>query len=176
MNSSTAAKPDACQPCRLSRDLELLRHTELLGGINLDMIKLFAYLSTRRSYRAGDQLIEQNQKADGAFILISGAVDVSVKHRGKEIKLQSLKQDDFFGELALLAQFDWFFTVTAATDVEVLIIPRHAFQKVLEKFPDQKDDLIERVIQLRVNRLVNQTSYMLDTFLSPDTNISTSLI
>lgn len=176
MNSSTAANPDSSQICRLSRDLELLRHTELLGGINLDMVKLFAYLSVRRSYRAGDLIIEQNKKADKAFLLINGSVDVSVLHRDKEIKLQPLKQDDFFGELALLAQFDWFFSIRAATDVEVLIINRNTFQKVIEKFPDQKDILVERVIQLRVSRLIDQTSYMLDNFISADESLATSLI
>lgn len=176
MNSSTAANPDTSQTCRLAKDLELLRHTELLGGVNLDMVKLFAYLSVRRTYRAGDLLIEQNQKADRAFILISGDVDVSVEHRNKMISIQTLKQDDFFGELALLAQFDWFFSVRATTDVEVLIIHRHAFQKVIDKFPDQKDLLIERVIQLRVNRLIDQTSLMLDNFIAADQAPATSLI
>jgi len=176
MSSSTGPIPDSSQPCRLSRDFDLLRHSGLLGGVNLDMVKLFAYLSTRRSYRAGDRLIDQGQKADGAFILISGSVDLMVRHRDQEITLQPLKKDDFFGELALLAQFDWFFSVRAATDVEVLVISRHAFQKVIEKFPSEKDVLIERVIQLRVSRLVGQTSYMLDRFVSADEPLATSLI
>lgn len=177
MNSSTAANPDTSQTSRMMvRDLELLRHTELFGGLNLNMVKLFAYLSVRRSYSGGDLIVEQNQKADKAFILISGKVDVSVLHRDKEIKMQPLKQDDFFGELALLAQFDWFFSIRAATDVAVLIIHRHAFQKVTEKFPDQKDILVERVIQLRVNRLIDQTSYMLDNFILADESLATSLI
>jgi len=176
MSSSTAANPDSSQTCRMSQDLELLRHTDLLGGINLDMVKLFAYLSIRRSYRAGDFIIEQNMTADNAFILISGTVEVSVLHKDREINLQPLKQDDFFGELALLAPFDWFFSVRAATDVEVLVIHRHAFQKVSEKFPDQRDILVERVIQLRVNRLIDQTSYMLDKFISADESLATSLI
>lgn len=176
MDSSTAPIPESSQPCRLSRDFELLRQSELLGGVNLDMVKLFAYLAVRRSYRSGDRLIDQGQKADRAFALISGSVDVTVRHRDQEIKLQPLKKDDFFGELALLAQFDWFFSVRAATDVEVLVISRHAFQKVIEKFPSEKDVLTERVIQLRVSRLVDQTSYMLDRYLSTDEPLATSLI
>lgn len=176
MNSSTAAKADSCQTCRLTQDMELLRHTALLGGLNLDMVKLFAYLSVRRSYRAGDLLIEQHEKADKAFLLINGTVVVSLQHRDREVTLQPMKQDDFFGELALLAQFDWFFSVKAVTDLDVLIIHRHSFQKVIEKFPDQKDMLIERVIQLRVNRLIDQTTYMLDKCIPADEILATSLI
>ena len=176
MTSSTAANPESCHTCRLSQDLELLRRTTLLAGIGLDIVKLFAYLSIRRTYQAGDLLIEQNQKADKAFILINGTLDVSVHHRDKDIRLQPLKEDDFFGELALLAAFDWFFSVRAVTDVEVLIIHRRSFQKILEKFPSHKDMLIERVIQLRVDRLVRQTSFMLDKFLSADEPPVISLI
>jgi CRP-like cAMP-binding protein len=108
--------------------------------------------------------------------LINGTLDVSVHHRDKDIRLQPLKEDDFFGELALLAAFDWFFSVRAVTDVEVLIIHRRSFQKILEKFPSHKDMLIERVIQLRVDRLVRQTSFMLDKFLSADDPPVISLI
>jgi len=168
MNLSTATNPDSSQTCRLSRDFELLRHTALLGGLNLDMVKLFAYLSIRRTYRSGDLLIEQNRKADKAFILIDGQLDLSVLHRNREIKLQPLKHKDFFGELALIAQFDWFFSVRAASDTKVLVIHRYAFQKVLEKFPTQKDILIERVIQLRIKRLIDLTSMMLDTMIAAD--------
>jgi len=76
----------------------------------------------------------------------------------------------------LLAQFDWFFTIKAVDSVEALIIDRATFQKVLEKFPEHKDTLIERVVQLRVERLIDQTSFMLDKFLSSDQKPATALI
>lgn len=121
-------------------------------------------------------MIEQGEKADKAYILNEGVIEVSVTHKGTEVTLQRLGKDDFLGELALLAQFDWFFSATAVTDVEVLVLDRIGFQKVLEKYPDHKNALIERVIQLRVDRLVDQTSFMLDRMEPADTTSSTSLI
>lgn len=147
---------------RLSSDFELLRHSPVFSGLNPEVVKLFAYLSVHRSYKTGDFLVEQGQKADKAFILVRGSVDITVIHRGHRMTLQRLEKDSFFGELALLAQFKWFFNAQAGDDTEVIIIDRTAFQKVIEKYPEQKDKLIERLVQLRVDRLVNQTSFMLD--------------
>ena len=98
-----------------------------------------------------------------------------VTHKGEQVRLQRLENEGCFGELALLAQFDWFFSVQALSAVDVLIIDRNAFQKVLEKYPAHKDGLIERVIQLSVARLVQQTSSMLDRILPTGTIPSTAL-
>ena len=167
MTSSTTTTEYVNQgSSRLSSDFTLLRQSPVFSGIHHDVVKLFAYLSTRRSLKAGDYLIEQGKKATQAFILVEGAVEITVHHRGREIVLQQLKPGSVFGELALLAKFNWFFSARATSDAEVIIINQTAFQKVIEKFPEQKDKLIERVIQIRVNRLENQTTFMLDQLLS----------
>ena len=168
MISSTAIETDNSHACRLTRDFELLRHSPLFSGLHLDVVKLFAYLSSRRTFQPGDVLIRQGEKADKAFVINGGDAQLSVLHKGREVGLQQFKREDFFGELALPAQFNWFFSVTALNAVDALVIDRAVFQKVLEKFPDQKDGLIERVIQLRVSRLIEQTSFMLDRLLPAD--------
>jgi len=165
-SSTTADKYVNQQSNRLSCDFTVLRQSPIFSGVHHDVVKLLAYLSTHRSFQPGDYLIEQGKKANQAFIMISGTVEITVHHRGKEIVLQQLKASSVFGELALLAQFDWFFNTRAVSEVEVIMIDQTAFQKVIEKFPEQKDKLIERVIQIRINRLETQTAYMLDQFLS----------
>lgn len=176
MSSSTADGSRSNNIARLTKDFDLLRHSSLFSGLHLDVVKLFAYLSVRKTFRQGDLLIEQGEKADKAYVLNEGLVEVSVSHKGREVTLQRLGKDDFIGELALLAQFDWFFSARAATDVEVLVLERIAFRKVLEKYPAHKDALIERLIQLRVDRLVEQTGFMLDQIELADSTPSTSLI
>lgn len=148
--------------CQLTCDFEILRRSPILTGVNLDVVRLFAYLAKRRSYTAGEYLIEQGKRADRALLLIRGSVEITVVHRHREIVLQELEVNTFFGELSLLANFKWFFNARAAADSEVLVISQTAFQKVLEKYPEHKDKLIERVVKLRVDRLIEQTGYMLD--------------
>ncbi len=176
MISSTPAETENANVCRLTKDFELLRHSPLFSGLHLDVVKLFAYLSTRRTFQSGDLLIQQGEKADKAYILNEGEVELLVLHHGSQVTLQRLKRDDFFGELALLAQFNWFFSVRALTVCDALVINRPVFKKVLEKFPEHKDVLIERVIQLRVDRLTNQIAFMLDRLMPDDITASKPLI
>lgn len=167
-SSTTPDKYVTSQGCRLSSDFEHLRHSPVFSGLNPEVVKLFAYLSQHRLYKPGDILIEQGQKADKAFLVISGSAEITVEHRGRTITLQKLGKDSFFGELALLAQFKWFFNAQARNHLEVIIIDRTAFQKVIEKYPEHKDKIVERLIQLRVERLVNQTSFILDQIVDHD--------
>ncbi len=176
MSSSTVVETENTHACRLTRDFELLRHTPLFSGLHLDVVKLFAYLCSRRTFQPGDMLIQQGEKADKAFVLSDGSAEMTVLHKGREVMLQRHEKEDFFGELALLAQFTWFFSVKAITMVDALVIDRAVFQKVLEKFPGEKDRLIERVIQQRVNRLIDQTSFMLDKLTPADEMPDTPLI
>lgn len=176
MNSSTEAENNHQSACRLTDDFELLRHSSLFSGLHLDVVKLFAYLSNRRSYRLGDVLIEQGSQADRAYIISEGAIDITITHKEREVVLQRLSKGDFFGELALLAQFDWFFTARAATDLQALEIERSSFQKILEKYPDYKDQLIERIVQVRVDRLIDQTNFMLDNLALSDNDHAAGII
>ena len=167
--STTPDKYVTSSGCRLSADLEILRHSAIFSGLNLDVVKLFAYLSNHRMLKPGDVLVEQGSKAEKAFLVISGSAVVTVEHRGRTVTLQRVEEGSFFGELALLAPFKWFFNVQALDDLEVLIIARTAFQKVIDKYPKYKDTLIERLVQMRIGRLANQTAAMLDQMLDEDT-------
>lgn len=165
MNSSTKPdNPEACASCRITDDFERIRYSPVFSGLNLDVVRLFAYLSPHRSIKKGNYLTIQGQKADKAFI-INGSVEITVEYKGKLIPLQKLGEDSSFGELALLAQFDCFFNSRAVEDSDIIVIDRNTFQKALEKYPEYKDKLIERIVQLRVDRLVHQTSFILDQIL-----------
>lgn len=163
MSSSTKPENPATQAeCKLTCDLEVLRQSPVFGGADSEVLKLFAYLATRKKYRVGDQIITEGKESEKAYYLISGTAEVTMNHRGNEVILQKLQPQTFFGELALLAQFKWFFSVYPLEECEILEISRESFQKILEKFPNKRENLIEKIVQLRVQRLSEQTEYMLD--------------
>ena len=158
MSSSTTAD---CS-CRITLDFDQLRKTELFAGAPAEVVKLFAYFARHRHYPAGNRIIIQGEKAEKCYLLLSGEVEISTRHRDKEIVVQRLTAGSFFGELALLARFDWFFSSSVKLDAEVIEISREAFQKVLSRYPEKRDKIIEKVVQLRISRFENQTSHMLD--------------
>lgn len=148
--------------CKITCDLEILRQSPIFTEADPEVLKLFAYLATHKRYRIGDEIITQGKEAREAYYLIAGKAEVTTHHRGKEVILHHLHPLTFFGELALLARFKWFFSVHTLEECEVLVISRESFQKVLEKFPEKRDKLIEKIIQLRVQRLTEQTEFMLE--------------
>ncbi len=87
-SSMTADKYVNQESNRLSCDFTILRQSPIFSGVHHDVVKLLAYLSTHRSFQPGDYLIEQGKRANQAFILINGIVEITVQHRGKEIVLQ----------------------------------------------------------------------------------------
>lgn len=160
--SAKMQKTEDSGSCQLTCDLEILQKSPVFGGADADVLKLFAYLAKRRTYTPGEKIIVEENEADAAYYLISGLADVTTLHRGTTVLLQRLAPQTFFGELALLARFKWFFSVQVIESSEVMIITRESFQKVLENFPKRREKLIEKIIQLRVERLVEQTSFLLD--------------
>lgn len=162
MSLSTTTECDST--CRISRDFDILRKTELFSSTSPEILKLFAYLAKHRRYESGEPIIRQGEKAGSAYFTLKGEVEISTSHKGREVTLQYLKKNSFFGELALLAKFDWFFTARAVNATEVLIIDRESFKKIIEKYPEKKDKIIEKLIQLRISRFEQQNALMLDKF------------
>lgn len=158
MSSSTTTE---CN-CRISIDLGILRQTEVFAGAPTEVVKLFAYLARHRIYQPGDIILSQGTAAESCYFVLKGEVDIVTAHKGQEIVMQRIKTNSFFGELALLARFKWFFSARATSETELLIIDRESFQKVLEKFPEKREKLTEKVIQLRIARFQHQTAYLLE--------------
>ncbi len=158
MSSSTAAE----NSCRISKDFDILRQTELFSSAPAEIIKLFAYLAKHRIYQPGETILTQGENADNCYLILRGEVNVSTLHKGHDIVVQKIQAGNFFGELALLASFEWFFSATARTEAEILITDRESFQKVLDKYPEKRQKITEKIIQLRISRFENQTSYLLD--------------
>jgi CRP/FNR family transcriptional regulator len=148
--------------CRISRDFEILRQTELFSGTPFEIVRLFAYMATHRSYHPGDPIFLRGDNADSACFILNGEVEISTAHREREVILQHLSTNTFFGELALLGKFRWYFTARAVTDVTLLLIDRQSFRKILEKYPEKRDTIIEKIVRTRISRFEQQTTYMLD--------------
>lgn len=160
---------EGCNDCRISRDFEILRKTELFSGTPSEILKLFAYLSKRRLYETGEKIVSQGQQAASAYFILKGNVEITTRHRDTEVTLQHLSESSIFGELALLARFDWFFTATATRQTELLVIDRESFKKIIDRYPERRDQIIEKLIKLRISRFQLQNNLILDRLIQSQT-------
>lgn len=166
MNSSTTPDCKTASPCRISRDFEYLRQLEAFSGTPPEVVKLFAYLVKHRLYAAGQCIVAKGDPADCAFLVIKGSIAIVTIHKQAEVSLQHLDSGSFCGGMALLARFAWPFTARAITETEIIIIDRESFRKVMEKYPERQSAVVEKIIQLRIARMEQQTHNMLDLILA----------
>jgi len=80
---------------------------------------------------AGRNLCEQGSIGREAFILLDGTAQVLRNGR----KVATLRAGDCFGELALLDHGPRTATVTAATDIQVLVLGAREFAAILDEVP-----------------------------------------
>jgi len=165
MNSSTNSELQGNNDrSSLDRKMAFLQRLPFFRDTTLETLRLYAYLAGIEKYPANEPLIVQGEPADRMFLVMSGKVGICGDHHGRQFHLQLLSADGFnyFGELALLADFDWFFSATALTEVTLLSITREAFHKVMEKYPEQLPKTVSRIVKLQIERFVDQTHYLLD--------------
>src|SRR5262249_18831293 len=79
---------------------------------------------------AGDVVMYQGEYGDSFYVVEEGKLEVFVD--GHQVR--SLGPNDFFGELALLADTPRTATVRATTDGRLWVLRRHAFLSVLTGF------------------------------------------
>ncbi len=163
MNSPRESKPT--EPSNhLDDALTILRRLPVFKNISLEMVKLYAYLSRKEQYKKGDIILRQGTPSDRLRLIVQG--DVSITHTvgDREILLQKLSADslNYFGELALITEFDWFFSAYAWNDVSILSISRESFGKVIERYPETYIDTVAEIVKLRIDRFTHQTDYLID--------------
>lgn len=156
----------------LEENMAFLRRQPVFADIPLEMLRLYAYLSQRERFQKDEPIIRQGEPGDRMYLIMTGTVAVCEEYKGREYRLQTLAADGLnsFGELALLAEFDWFYSARAATDVTLLSITREAFRKVLEQYSEQYSEAVADIVRWRTRRFIDQTHALLDQLAAENLN------
>src|SRR5690242_1169720 len=86
-----------------------LSSISLFHTLNKKQIKHLANSTTRRSYKAGEDIVRQGDPATALYVILRGRV--SINKDGRE--LRELGSGDYFGEMALLDEYPRSATATA---------------------------------------------------------------
>jgi CRP/FNR family cyclic AMP-dependent transcriptional regulator len=120
---------------------DLLRRVPLFEGCS---DKELEFISTRvedMEFAAGRVLCEEGQGGADFFIVLSGTADV--KRAGKTIG--TMREGDFFGEIALIDHGPRSATVLARTPMRCLVLGPSQFQDVLRENADIARQLLYAV-------------------------------
>ncbi len=96
-------------------------------------------------YEVGDEIFRQGEKADCAYVLLSGEVEVLKQVNGGLEQVAKLNPGDCFGEIALLCDIPRTATVKCLTPVDVTVLPRDQFMTLAKGYRDLGNALKSRV-------------------------------
>jgi small-conductance mechanosensitive channel/CRP-like cAMP-binding protein len=114
---------------------EVLSRAALFNGISQGTLEILAGNALLDRFERGDTLIRQGDADSDMFLLVEGAVQVSVDKNGAEVMVARMRAGDYFGELSLLTGEPRNATIRAVTAGAAYRISREAISPVIEHDP-----------------------------------------
>jgi cytochrome P450/CRP-like cAMP-binding protein len=127
--------------------------SEALPALSREQVQHLVAHVARADFAPGATIIQQGERADRFFMLVSGEADVvkEVADRPPQV-VHRLRAGDYFGEIGLLQNVRRTATVRAATAVQVLSMDRETFTALVAE-----SDLTSSEIGALVRRRVMST-------------------
>ena len=113
-------------------NLDLLRRVPLFSLLTVAQAEVISGAVIKRRFKRGDALVEQGQKSNALFILLTGRARVMTSDsRGREVILATLAQGDYLGEMSIIDNEPHSATVRAEVQTDVLMLGRAEFARCL---------------------------------------------
>jgi CRP/FNR family transcriptional regulator, cyclic AMP receptor protein len=124
---------------------EVLGALPLFARLPRRQLRGIAKLAKIVDYAPAEVIVQAGERGDSFYLMLDGRASVLGKSR-------ALRPGDFFGEMALIDGGPRSATITAASPVRVMKLPRQAFLKALKADPKIGLTIMETLAE-RVRRL-----------------------
>jgi len=104
--------------------------------------------SYRRTFEKDAEVYVPGDTPSGAFLLVSGSVEISIRRDGIQIPVATLCRGEMFGEMELIDGATRRMTAIAATDCVLQIIKR---EQIVERL-DNADPIVRALLQRQLSR------------------------
>jgi CRP-like cAMP-binding protein len=121
--------------------LELLQRVPLFAGMASDTLEALGAIVEDRDVPAGTALTHEGRHEGYFFVIVSGSV--RIERRGETIN--TLRDGDFLGEIALLDGGPRTATAIAETPCRLLVLTYQRFQQLLDTAPEVRTAILEEV-------------------------------
>jgi hypothetical protein len=127
---------------------EILKKVPLFKGADHNLLKEIAVCLRPCIYTPGDAICTYGEVGDKMYFIRKGFVEV-MSHDGKEV-YATLRDGDFFGELALLTKLPRNANIRSVDYCDLYSLNKESFDNVISNYPD-----FERSIQLMAHERMN---------------------
>ena len=117
---------------------EVLRSVPLFEGMTDHAIATIAGVAEELEYPAGAELTRQGYPGESFIVIVTGRALVEVDgHRVRE-----LGAGEYLGEISLIDGGPRTATVSAIEAIQALVLPRVAFERLIDEFPVVRTDVL----------------------------------
>ena len=130
--------------------IDVLTNVPLFGGLDARAIEALAGFTFRKTFEAGELIVEEGRTGNGLFIIVSGSAEVIKGLQTKQPRtVARLGAGEPIGEMALLGEWPRSASVRALETTECIGIDRWIFLDHLDREPK----LALRLLQIMALRL-----------------------
>ena len=122
----------------------ILARTEFFRICDAEQRRLLAFASVRKRHKAASIIYEAGEPATGAMVLIAGTVQ-TFEPGDEENPFVVSTVGALLGSVSLVIDKPRPFTIKAVDQVETLLIPRSAFMKLCNQYPDLAARTADRI-------------------------------
>ena len=130
----------------LEDNLAVLSKAPLIGLLETDAIRLIAFAGETRNLKAGDVLFRKGDKADGAYVVVRGAIALDARDDGSPATYVA-EAGALIGQTALFLRGTRPATAVAREPSLVMRISPTLMRRVLEEFPQAAGTLHEAMVR-----------------------------
>ena len=119
---------------RLGKDakVELLKRVPLFSKLDKKGLQDVAHIADELDLPAGKEMATEGDRGREFFVLLEGEADVTKGDKS----INTMRKGNFFGEIALVTKMPRTASVTATSDVRVLVITERDFGALLKHSPE----------------------------------------
>jgi len=141
---------------------DIIRKALLFSGLEEEYLAEVAEIAVRRPFAKGETLFTEGEKAEGFYLLASGALKLcKISPDGREKVLHMVHPVETFAEAAFFGDGNYPAEARGVERGEVLFFPRGAFMGLLERNPRFSMNLIASLSLLlrRFARQIEELSF-----------------
>ncbi len=126
-------------------DPKLFKQIPFFSHLDDEKMNVVLKAFKTKEFKKGDVVINQEGEADGMYVIIFGEVEVEI---GEKV-VTSLENNDFFGEMALVAHAPRTATVRVVSDdLSTLFLSKEAFESIKDELGEEvKQEMLQRIIE-----------------------------
>lgn len=158
---SNASGPGNDQKVRTGTIRELvgvLKGVTLFSKLPAVALDMLAESANELRLPAGAVIVEEGAAGDSMYVIAAGRAEASVNGKDGAVPVASLVQGDSFGELALVAGGARHASVTALTEISLLVIAGCAFEAMLEAYPAFRQLVAAQAERMLLARFLKQAT------------------